>query len=170
MIPEIWSMRQNFFHFGPFFALYSPPPPLTTQRIKIFKNWKKTPRDIIILHKCTINDNHIIYGSWDINWNRQIVILGHFCPFTHLTARKIKMSKNFKKPGYIIILHKCTKNHDHMLYCSWEFVCDRCNYVSFWAIFYPFTPLKAQKTETSQKWKNDRRYLHFTLVHQKSWS
>ena len=23
-----------------------------------------------------------------------------------------------KKPGDIMILHKCTKNHDHMLYCS----------------------------------------------------
>ena len=32
-------------------------------------------------------------------------------------------NKNFKKkmkkiPGDIIILHKYTKNHDHMLYCS----------------------------------------------------
>ena len=27
---------------------------------------KKTPRDIIIFHKCTINDNHMMYGSWDM--------------------------------------------------------------------------------------------------------
>ena len=31
-------------------------------------------------------------------------------------------NENFKKmkraPGDIIILHKCTKNHDHMLNCS----------------------------------------------------
>ena len=32
-----------------------------------------------------------------------------------------------RAPGDIIILHKCTKNHDHMLYCSSDMVCDRCN-------------------------------------------
>ena len=39
-------------------------------------------------------------------------------------------------PGDIIISHKCTKNHDHiMLYCFWDLAHDRC---SFWAIFCPF--------------------------------
>ena len=28
-----------------------------------FEKIKKNPRDIIILHKCNINDNHLIYGS-----------------------------------------------------------------------------------------------------------
>ena len=44
-----------------------------------------------------------------------------FYPFTPLTAQKIKMKKkkNEKKkmPGDIS-LHKCTKNHDHILHCS----------------------------------------------------
>ena len=49
---------------------------------------------------------------------------------------------------------KCTKNHDHMLYCSWDMTCDRCNcYFSFWAIFCPFTPLTAQKIKILKKWK-----------------
>ena len=40
----------------------------------------------------------------------------------------------------IIILHKCTKNHDHMPYCSWNTACGGCNFCfSFWAIFCPFT-------------------------------
>ena len=30
----------------------------------------------------------------------------------------MKIEKIEKKPGDIIILHKCTKNHDHILYCS----------------------------------------------------
>ena len=35
-----------------------------------------------------------------------------FCPFTSVTARKIKIKKKMKKtPGDIIILHKGTKNH-----------------------------------------------------------
>ena len=62
-----------------------------------------------------------------------------------------------KTPGDIIIPHKCTKNHDHMLYCSWNMAHDRCNCCfSFWAIFCPFTSVTAQ------------RYHHFTQVYQKS--
>ena len=46
-----------------------------------------------------------------------------FCPFTpppHPPANPPNRPKNerFKVPGDIIILHNCTKNHDHMLYCS----------------------------------------------------
>ena len=44
-----------------------------------------------------------------------------------------------KIPGHFIILHKCTKDHDHMLYCSWDMTRDGCNcYFSFWPIFLPF--------------------------------
>ena len=65
-----------------------------------------------------------------------------------------KFQKMKKTPGDIIILHKCTKNHDHMLYCSWHMVRDRCNcYFSFWAIFCPFTPIAAQKMKIFKKWK-----------------
>ena len=48
---------QNFCHFGPFFCPFTP----KNQDFKKMK--KKTPRDIIILHKCTINDNLMMYGS-----------------------------------------------------------------------------------------------------------
>ena len=60
-----------------------------------------------------------------------------------------------KTPGDITILHNCTKNHDHMLYCSWDMARDRCNsYFSFQAIFCPFTPLTAPKIKISKKkWK-----------------
>ena len=65
MVSEIMSMTDNIFcHFGPFFALSAPPPPPSlplTPKIKILT--KKNPGDIIILDKCTINDNHMMYGS-----------------------------------------------------------------------------------------------------------
>ena len=72
-----------------------------------------------------------------------------FCPF---------FLENCKKHGDIIILHRCTKNHDHMLYYFWDILCDRCScYFSFWAIFCPFTtppsPLTAQKITILKKWK-----------------
>ena len=45
-----------------------------------------------------------------------------------------------------------TKNHDHMLHCSWDMACDGCNcYFSFWAIFCPFILLTAQKFKIKKK-------------------
>ena len=41
IVPEIWSMTGRILgYFGSFFTLL-PPPPLTTQKIKILKKWKK---------------------------------------------------------------------------------------------------------------------------------
>ena len=102
-----------------------------------FKKVKKTPGDIIILQKWTKNHNHMLYCSLDMAHNRcncYFSFWAIFCPFAPLTARKMK-----RIPGDIIILQQCTKNHDHMLYCSWDMARDGCNYFSFWAIFCPFT-------------------------------
>ena len=70
-------------------------------------------------------------------------------------------------PGDIIILHKCNKNYDNMLYCSWDMARDGCNfYCPFWAISYLFTPLTAQKIKNK---RNTWRYHHlthdFTQIH-----
>ena len=59
MVPEIWSVtNRTFSHFGPFFALLPPNNP----EKQAFEKMKKPPGDII-LHKCTINDNHMMFGS-----------------------------------------------------------------------------------------------------------
>ena len=126
---------------------------------------------------CTKNQNHMMYGSWDMEPDRQdfLSFWAIFCTFTPLTTQKVKILKKWKKPFYIIlqkkiILHQCTKNHDHMLYCSWDMASDRCNcYFSFWTIFCPFTPFIAQKIKIKKKWKKGWRYHHFTQVYQKSW-
>ena len=131
--------RQNFLSF---WAIFSPFTPLTIQKIEILKKWKKLLE--YHLHKCTINYSQMIYGSWDINCNRRIlfVIFGYFLPFYPSNIPKNENIKKMKEtPGDIIILHNCTKNHDHRLYCSWDMVRGRCHsYFSFWAIFCPFTP------------------------------
>ena len=105
----------------------------------------------------------MIYGSWDVNCDRFFVILGHFCPFTYPptlrhpspnSPKNKNIKKMKKKTGDIIILQKCTKNHDHRLYCSWDMAHDRCNcYFSSWAIFCPFNPLTAKKIKISKNWK-----------------
>ena len=144
MIPEIRITTDRIFsHFEPSFALLHPLPlPNNPEN----QNFEKTPGDFIILLKCTINDYHMIYGSWDMKCTRQnvFVILGHFLTFYPSNSPKNENSKKIKKTSGDIILHKYTKNH--MLYCSCDMVCDGCNcYFSFWAISCPFTLLTAQK-------------------------
>ena len=109
---------------------------------------KKTPRDVIIWHKCTKNYHHIVYCSWDMardgcNW--YFPFWATFCTFTPLTCLKNQNSKKMKKTPwrYHYFLRKCTKNHDHMVYCSWDIARDRCNcYFSFWAKNQNFTNIK----------------------------
>ena len=67
-------------------------------------------------------------------------------------------NQNFEKlkkpPGDVIILYKCTKNHDHMLYCSLDMVHNEFNcYLSFWVIFCPFTSLTGQNIKIKKKIK-----------------
>ena len=64
-----------------------------------------------------------------------------FCPFTALTARKIKVWIKKKRPGGITNSHKCTKNHDHMLYCSRDLWCmmDGIVIFDFWLSFAHLT-------------------------------
>ena len=101
MIPEIWSTTDRiFFSFWTIFCPFTPPTPSDNPENQNFEKMKIAPGDIIILHKCTINDNHMIYGSWDMMCTRQnfFVILGHFFPFyPPLTAWKMKNSKKWKK-------------------------------------------------------------------------
>ena len=74
---DSWDIRHNRQKFCPFV-------PLINQKIKILKKWKKTPRDIIILHLSTTNDNHMMSSSWDMVFNRQNLFSfwTNFYPFT----------------------------------------------------------------------------------------
>ena len=68
-----------------------------------------------------------------------------FYPFTPPPPPNNPKNQNFEKLkkalGDIIILHKYTKNHDHILYCSLDMARNGFNCcVSFWAIFLPFYP------------------------------
>ena len=94
----------------------------------------------------------------------------HFGPFLPFytpppSPPKNPENQNFEKMKKIpgdIILHKCTKNHDHMLYCSWNMMRDGCNYYfSFWAIFCPSTPHNSPKNEIQ---KNERDLWIFQIV------
>ena len=101
------------------------------------------PGDIITLHKCT--KIMIICFTVPETWRMtDVIVIFHFGQFFALwppNRPKNEHFKKMKKTGDIIILHNWTKNHNHMLYCSWAMARDGCNcYFSFWAIFCPLTP------------------------------
>ena len=90
--------------------------------------------------------------------------MGHFLPFYSPHSPKNQNFEKMKKIPGDIILHKCTKNYDQMMYGSWDMVHDRYNcYFSFWAIFCPFTPLTAQKIKFLKKWKKSLEVSSFYI-------
>ena len=135
-IAEIRSeMDRIFCHFGPFFAHSAP------WKIKILK-LKKTSGDIIILHICTINDNHMMYGSWDMERNRQnfLSFWTIFCLYPPMDPEAQNFGKMNNIHEDIIVLQMCTINDSSMMYGSWDMKCNTQNFLSFWANFDPFTP------------------------------
>ena len=180
MLPKIWSMTDNFLSF---WVIFCPFTPLLIPKINICKKMYKKPADIILLHMCTINEDHMMSGFWNIRHDRQsfLSFWAIFCPLTLLTTWKIKILKKMKKKKnnwwyfyFTFVYHKwksydvwftrhelqqtlflsfwatfcpfpplttwkiqifvklkitlgekCTKNHDHMLYCSWDMACHR---------------------------------------------
>ena len=94
------------------------------------------------------------YGVWR---TKLFVILDHFLHFYPPDNPKNQNLKNIyikkKKTGDIITLHMCTINDNHMTYGSWNMECDGHNFLSFWTIFCPFTPLTAWKIKIKKKWK-----------------
>ena len=90
-------------------------------------------------------------------------IFGYFLPFYLPNSPKNQNFEKLKKTHGDIILHKCTKNIDHILYCSLDMVRNRRNcYFSFWANFCPFTSLTARKIKILQKWK---QHLEISSFH-----
>ena len=69
-----------------------------TWKIRILKNWKKIAQDIIILHMCTKNHNHMRYSSWYTEWDKQ------------------NFEQMKKASEDVIILNLCNKKHDQMMY------------------------------------------------------
>ena len=108
-VPKIiygsWNIRQDrtFCHFGPFSSFSH----LTTQKTKILEN-KKIPGGIIILLMCTINDNHMMYGSWDMDSDR----IFYFEPFFALLPPYRPRKSKFWNKKNTYIYYRFTQLHD----------------------------------------------------------
>ena len=77
-----------------FLAIFCPFNPLPAQKMKIFLKMKKTPRDIIVLHNCTKNHDHMLYTIpeiWDVTHVIFIFIFGLFFGLSFFLNKKLKI-------------------------------------------------------------------------------
>ena len=122
LVPEIWSMTDRI--FLSFWAIFWRVTPLTPQKIKILKKWKKcqemlsfypsVPKIMIICY--------IVPAIWhrtDIIFIFHVGLFLHFYP-TSSPKNEKKKKKRKKMPGNIIILHMRTKNYNHLMHGSWD--------------------------------------------------
>ena len=84
-----------------FLSFYSPPPPLTTKKIKILNNWKKPWRYFHFTHKYhKWHSYHVRFLRYEVWQTEFFVILDHFLHFYPLTTQKINILKNWKKKAW----------------------------------------------------------------------
>ena len=163
-----YGVRQNFLSFWAIFCPVTPLSPNNPEN-QNFEKMKKTSGDVIILNLCNKKHNHMIYAYSNMECHRHNCHFRSFFPFLpHYWPWKLKFGKNVKKPGYIILLHMCTINQDHMMYGSWDM---KCNWHNFFVIldhFLPFYPPNSPKNENIKNEKKAWKY-HFTQLYQKSW-
>ena len=111
----------------------------------------------MLLHMCTINKVHVMYGSWDIRQDKQL-FWAIFCLLTPLATQKIKILKKRKKTPWRY--HHFTQVYQK----SWSYAILFLRHGMWWLYFTASSP-KFLKNEKSA-W----RYHHFTYVYQKFWS
>ena len=106
-------------------------------------------------------------GSWDMEYDRQNFISGHFLsfyPFSKLRNQNLKIWKRrLEISSFYTWVTQTT-----IIWCgSWDMKRNGHNFLSFWTTFYPFTPLNTWKIKILKTWKSPRRYYHFTHAYHK---
>ena len=171
---DVWYLRYGalqtelFVNLDRFLPFYPPMDPENQNFEKMKK--KKTLEYIIILPMCTINDSRMMYGSGDMECNGQnfLSFWTIFCFFyPPNNPKNQKFEKMKKMPADIIILHICTINDNHMMYCFWDMKHDRQNFFVISDHFLPFYPTNNPKNQNLKKLKKAWRYYHFKHVYHK---
>ena len=72
---DVWFLRYEMqqteiFVILDHFCPFNPPP-----KNQNFEKLKNMPGDVIILHLCTTNDNHMMYSYWNMKHDRQNFLL-----------------------------------------------------------------------------------------------
>ena len=143
MLSEIWSTTDNFLSF---WTIFCPFTPLLTPKNKTPAKCKK---NIEILSSSTCVPWMKIIWCMVLEIKDTTELFCHFGPF--FDPPNNPKNQNFYKkksmPENIIILYLCAINDVRMMYGSWNMECERQNFLSFWNIFCPLTPLTTQKTK-----------------------
>ena len=163
MIPEISSTAdRGFCPSGPFFALS---PPYGPRKSKLWKNEQHTWRYHFTMQMCTINNSHLMYGSWDMKSNRQnfLSFCSIFYPFNRPpppsprpnNLKNLNFEKLKKTPGDIIILHVYHKwqSNDVWFLRYWGWQRFFCHFGPFFALLPPLT------TQNIKILKKFKKYL-----------
>ena len=124
---DVWFLKYKarqtkFFVILSHFLPFAPPNNLKKQNFK--KNEKKKNNwryyhFTIVYHKWKSYD--VWFTRHELQQTLFLSFWATFCPFPPLTTWKIRIFVKLK----ITLGEKCTKNHDHMLYCSWDMACHR---------------------------------------------
>ena len=144
----------NFLSFWVIFALLPPSP--------------TNNGDVIILHVCNENHNHMTYPSWDMERDRHTFLsfwVIFFALLTLLTWR-IKILKNEKNAwGYY---HFAREYHKWWSYGIWflRYGTKKTEFFVILDYFLPFYPLTTRRITILKKKKVWRYYL-FTCVYRK---
>ena len=169
----VWQ-TEFFVNLDRFLPFYPPDNP----KNKNFEKMNKRRGDIIILHMCSIDENHRMYGPWYMEPDRQnfLSFWTVFCPFTILTTAKIKILKNWKKNTwryyhftqvYQKSWSSCYTVPEIQCMTDVIFIFHFGLFFALLGYFLHFYLLTTQKIKILDKW---RRYHHFTHVYQKLWS
>ena len=86
-----------------FFVILDHLYPFTTQsKMSRFSKIKKKTGNIVVLHMCTINDNHMIHVFWDMDRDGQIFF--YFGQFSPLFSSKNLKNQSFEERKLLEIL------------------------------------------------------------------
>ena len=102
---DVWFLTELFVILDFVLPFY----PFNNWKNQKFEKRKKNPKDIIILQMCITNDNHMMYGSWNSEHNRQnfLSFWTIFCTFIPPTTWNIKLLKKWKKHLKILSFYAC---------------------------------------------------------------
>ena len=146
---RVWQTKIG--NYESVFALLTPTPhPAKNPKKSEFCKDEKIAGDIILLMR-NKNHNHMRYGFWDgVRQTNFFVRFGHFLPFYPPNNPINQNFEKIKNAYYTCILYMCTKTSDHMVFASWDMGATH-NFLSFWVIFWPFTPLLTTKIRNWKK-------------------
>ena len=110
-----WDMKCDKHDFLQFWSIFCH---TDRKNENLEKNVKTKPGDIILLHICSINEDHMRYGLSDIRLDRHIFLSfwAIFCTDSPNNPKNQNFEKIKKKMSGDIILHMCTVNEYHIMY------------------------------------------------------